>query len=725
MSSVAPEKESIGFDAESMGVIADILSTLYSNPQRSVLREYIANAIDAHVIDKVTRPVEVQLPSVRNPNLVVRDYGNGLSEEMMKTVFLRYVNSTKTDRDDQIGALGIGAKSAFAIATSWTVVNVHAGRKYLYVITSNPYGEPTYTAKVKDAETSDLSGITVTVPVSSDHLYHDWKASATELNKWFPENAVKFTIDGYGLDTPHWTASGLSDLHGCIFRPSRYRSDEGMGVVMGGIRYALDHNTQKEVMSRLESSIKEIVKDLEGNNAWSVYEAQKKAQNTYFATFSMEFHRIKHHLDIHNKFLSTIGGGTFHVGLGDIDFMPSRESVKGTPRTIDAIVNRISDTIKELGSTIVSKRSLEPIDRLAYADELTSMTYEPFGTALYALEIPNTVTNIRTGSADKYNTGKGASGMALHNFLRIAFAGEAILVTGITEGKGVYRRLITEKTTGGSVFCVNTIEDIEGFGDIRPMFKSSRASSPIMENSEYRKFTLEISPIASRGGFGSNGPKPIDWYVCDSDEVEAESDQIESVFEFCRSNTDLKVYVVENMASYVLDKYAKSGFRGIVIERGRRKEETFVKGIGREIGTRGQLQVDADKSRVDHAFKVLDGLSDADLQVAYLAMRVDSDYVDNLRKIYISEFGTALLSGHRVGKFIRNVESGREVFTGKVKNAFHILSDDGYDAAAKYAIIRKRIGKVDSRPWVLIPTRSTTYKTVELEQSAMYLAAIG
>ena len=116
------------YDEESLGMLSDILSTLYQNPERSVLREYIANGIDAHRISGYDGPVEVTLPSPTHPKLVIRDHGDGLSREDMQRVYFSYVRSTKRDDDTQIGSLGLGAKIAFALTKSWTVTNFHDGR---------------------------------------------------------------------------------------------------------------------------------------------------------------------------------------------------------------------------------------------------------------------------------------------------------------------------------------------------------------------------------------------------------------------------------------------------------------------------------------------------------------------------------------------------------------------------------------------------------------------
>ena len=69
-------------DPENLGYIAQILRELYSDPIRAVVREYCANAVDAHDQAGIPeRPIEITAPTKMVPELRIRDYGFGLSKE--------------------------------------------------------------------------------------------------------------------------------------------------------------------------------------------------------------------------------------------------------------------------------------------------------------------------------------------------------------------------------------------------------------------------------------------------------------------------------------------------------------------------------------------------------------------------------------------------------------------------------------------------------------------
>mgnify|MGYP001258182542 FL=1 len=88
-------------------------SGLYSDRIKAIIRELSCNAVDAHVMAKNSEPFLVHLPSNLEPWFSVRDYGIGLSENDVMNLYSTYFESTKTESNDQIGALGLGSKSPF------------------------------------------------------------------------------------------------------------------------------------------------------------------------------------------------------------------------------------------------------------------------------------------------------------------------------------------------------------------------------------------------------------------------------------------------------------------------------------------------------------------------------------------------------------------------------------------------------------------------------------
>jgi hypothetical protein len=123
-------------EAHIMGILR---STLYSDKILAVLREYGANAWDAHrSVGRGDVPIEVTLPTYDAPVLRIRDRGPGLSRNEVFTVYTQYGASSKRDDDNAVGMLGIGSKSGFSYASSFTITSWHAGTKAIYVAALDP-----------------------------------------------------------------------------------------------------------------------------------------------------------------------------------------------------------------------------------------------------------------------------------------------------------------------------------------------------------------------------------------------------------------------------------------------------------------------------------------------------------------------------------------------------------------------------------------------------------
>jgi len=138
--------------------------SIYSDTKLAVLREYATNAWDAHVaIGAPDCPIEITLPTTHDYTLTIRDYGSGLSHDKVKTVYTRYGKSTKRDDPDQAGMLGIGSKSAFAYTDSFTVTSFHEGKRRVYIAALDPTGKGSM--NLVDERDTDEHGIEIKIAI--------------------------------------------------------------------------------------------------------------------------------------------------------------------------------------------------------------------------------------------------------------------------------------------------------------------------------------------------------------------------------------------------------------------------------------------------------------------------------------------------------------------------------------------------------------------------------
>ena len=160
-----------GIKKEGFSHIFNVLrNQLYSDKELAVVREYSANAYDAHVQKGISdRPFEVNLPSRLDPFFKVRDFGSGLTHDEVHDIYANYGESTKRCSNDYIGQLGLGSKSAFAYTDTFNITSIVDGKKNVYCafIDESDLGKITL---LESVDTDEEDGIEISVPVSQDDV---------------------------------------------------------------------------------------------------------------------------------------------------------------------------------------------------------------------------------------------------------------------------------------------------------------------------------------------------------------------------------------------------------------------------------------------------------------------------------------------------------------------------------------------------------------------------
>ncbi|XAO54297.1 rIIA lysis inhibitor [Yersinia phage vB_YenM_P778] len=208
-------------------------SGIYTHKERAVVRELSCNCIDAHNMNgNEDVPFDVHLPSQLEPYFEVRDYGLGMSHDDVMSLYLSYGTSTKRDSNTQIGGFGIGSKSPFAIAQSFTVDSIFGGvqRKYSVYMEN---GIPQVT-KLTEFPTDTKSGMIVRVAVSNDKIT-TFTREAGNIYAHFP---VKPNLNR-DIDLLYSNLPVLTKVEGEYIAYGGRASGESMtvGIVMGNIEY--------------------------------------------------------------------------------------------------------------------------------------------------------------------------------------------------------------------------------------------------------------------------------------------------------------------------------------------------------------------------------------------------------------------------------------------------------------------------------------------------------
>lgn len=125
-------KETIAFGISDDPAFFHVLSTsLYNNPTLAVVRETICNSWDAHIeAGKTDTPIRITIDT--DNFITFRDFGNGIPDELIGSIYGVYGASTKKSNSNVTGGFGLGCKSPFAYTDSFQVTSWNQGKMSVY-----------------------------------------------------------------------------------------------------------------------------------------------------------------------------------------------------------------------------------------------------------------------------------------------------------------------------------------------------------------------------------------------------------------------------------------------------------------------------------------------------------------------------------------------------------------------------------------------------------------
>ena len=224
----------------------NILSSgLYSDKVAAVLREVGCNAVDAHIMGgEPDRPIQVKLPSTLDRMFYVKDWGPGLDDHEVRTMYTTYGWSNKQVDDSMTGGFGLGSKSPFAYTAGregsrdgFTVVAAKDGVKRTYTCYIGEDGAPQISRMDERPADADWPhGLMVTFPVRENDI-QTFHTKAIEVFSWFRVHPEILGLSGK-LRTCAYDKT-LSEY--ARIRPTDVPEKQAAPcVVMGGVRYPLD-----------------------------------------------------------------------------------------------------------------------------------------------------------------------------------------------------------------------------------------------------------------------------------------------------------------------------------------------------------------------------------------------------------------------------------------------------------------------------------------------------
>ena len=257
VSNATGEVTNFDLSAMDVGHITNILrKQIYTQHDLAVIREYITNALDEHVTHRPTQPVLLDLPNKENEyTFSVRDYGQGLSPDDIKGLYIQYGASTKRDSNAVAGALGIGCKAWFAYGDMFYIESYHDNQHHKYMAAlSNETGQLHHISSER-IPTNIPHGMQISGPVKEDDVY-TFNTKIIKYLNYIPKNLFKIRYqDKYdNLIQEHWThneeqcrlSSEPTDPYPWAFYKSNPMSTNNGVVVMGNVPYPIEAGNMDE-----------------------------------------------------------------------------------------------------------------------------------------------------------------------------------------------------------------------------------------------------------------------------------------------------------------------------------------------------------------------------------------------------------------------------------------------------------------------------------------------
>lgn len=271
----------------------NILSSgLYANKIRAIVRELSCNAVDSHAAaGKSDVPFEVHLPTSLEPYFSVRDFGTGLNHEQVTQIYTTYFESTKTNSNAFIGALGLGSKSPFSYTDNFTVTAVQDGVQRIYSAFINGEGVPSI-VKMGEQETTEANGVEVKFSVNDRYDYNTFRDEARHVYTHFKlRPTIKGVTNFEFKNIKYETMDIIPGVHSVEGAQRSY-------AIMGNIAYPI-----------------------------SIPDADKSLA----------------------ELRGLLGCGLeMNFGIGELDFQASREGLSYIPQTVNAIKTKLEAVNSQL-----------------------------------------------------------------------------------------------------------------------------------------------------------------------------------------------------------------------------------------------------------------------------------------------------------------------------------------------------------------------------------------
>jgi hypothetical protein len=280
------DTQTLTIEKEDIAHIFEMLSSsLYSDSVLTTLTELTSNCYDAHIeAGKQDKPFEICLPTYFSPVFKIKDFGVGMTKEIVEKFYMKLGKSTKRNSNTSIGAFGLGRWAILGVTDSFILRTSRDGIKLTYSIYRGEDGLPNFNL-VNEESCADWTGTEVECAVDRSKT-NDWTKRIANIVTFYPVIPKVFT-DGEEMviQKPEYFLEEKGEWG--ILIPNSYSRNNL--IICGPTSYPID-----------AYKIREFINDEKLTNLLNI-------------------------------------GVHIYVNLGDVSITPNREGLKYNDKTINLI----------------------------------------------------------------------------------------------------------------------------------------------------------------------------------------------------------------------------------------------------------------------------------------------------------------------------------------------------------------------------------------------------
>lgn len=254
----------VSIDIENIGMFYEMMSkSIYSNPIGSIVRELVSNCFDSHIeqaeilgIEKLEMPVVVRgFHEEHDYYIGFEDFGVGISTERFKTIYLKYMSSTKRNSNKQLGAWGLGSKSPFSYTDVFYIRTRYDKTEYYYMMSKGANGIPDWDLMYsKPTEESNGTLVKFKIEGGKDYAVRDW--STTNWSKFRNEiiRQLQYFDDVYVEDFE--IENEYQILENRTFKYRVNNPDTQMIILLGKVIYPINWEIIKRPQINIPVGVK-------------------------------------------------------------------------------------------------------------------------------------------------------------------------------------------------------------------------------------------------------------------------------------------------------------------------------------------------------------------------------------------------------------------------------------------------------------------------------------